>query len=473
MVCALPQLTRTPRSPRRAARHPRAHAPGARACLAATALVALALGGIAPAQAAGVGDVVANASPIGRVDSISTTINAITVVGWALDPDTSEPITVHVYVDGAPRAITADASRPDVAAAFGDGDRHGFATTIAAATGQHAVCVYAINTPAGDNPALKCATVTVANAEPIGRVDSISTTISSISVAGWALDPDTSDPITVHVYVDGAPRAIAADASRPDVAAAFGHGDRHGFATTVPVGVGNHAVCVYAINTPAGDNPTLECTTVAVVNSTPFGRIDSLSATWNHVTLTGWALDPDTSDPITVHVYVDRTPFAFTADTSRPDVGAAFGHGDRHGFTATADFGPGDHTVCVYGINTPAGDNAVIGCQHIGSVIVGYAATFLGVPYLWGGSTPAAFDCSGLTSYVYAHFGVHLPRTSTDQHNAGAVVDRSQALPGDLIWSPGHIAIYAGGNQLIDATPGNVVRFHAIYQSAPVFIRIG
>jgi hypothetical protein len=247
---------------------------------AATGLVAIALtGGLAPAQAAGAtvgtryADSVANAAPFGNVEQVTSTAGAISVVGWALDPDTTSPIAVHVYVDTAGRAVTASISRPDVGAAFGHGNLHGYATTIPAAPGGHTVCVYAINTPAGDNPTLGCRTVTVANAAPFGYVDSVTTTASSIAVAGWALDPDTTSPIAVHVYVDVTGTAVTADLSRPDVAAAFGDGDLHGYATTIAAGPGDHNVCVYAINTPAGDNPSLGCRIVTVISTvtTPTG----------------------------------------------------------------------------------------------------------------------------------------------------------------------------------------------------------
>jgi cell wall-associated NlpC family hydrolase len=109
-----------------------------------------------------------------------------------------------------------------------------------------------------------------------------------------------------------------------------------------------------------------------------------------------------------------------------------------------------------------------------GSAVVEIAAGLVGIPYVWGGTTPAGFDCSGFTSYVYAQVGITLPRTSGDQRYAGVEVPRDQAQPGDLIWSPGHISIYAGGNLQVDApTPGKSIQVREIWQSAPTFIRVG
>ena len=109
-----------------------------------------------------------------------------------------------------------------------------------------------------------------------------------------------------------------------------------------------------------------------------------------------------------------------------------------------------------------------------GNAVLEVAARYVGTPYVYGGSTPAGFDCSGFVSYVYAQLGVSLPRTDTAIKAAGTIISRADAQPGDLIWSPGHISIYAGGNDQVDSPrPGKSVQFRSIWQSAPVFVRIG
>jgi cell wall-associated NlpC family hydrolase len=109
-----------------------------------------------------------------------------------------------------------------------------------------------------------------------------------------------------------------------------------------------------------------------------------------------------------------------------------------------------------------------------GSAIVSIGMRYLGVPYLWGGETPAGMDCSGFTSYVFAQVGIDLPRTSSEQRYAGTEVPWSQAQPGDLLWSPGHIAIYAGDGMQIEApVPGKSVRYTQVWQSNPVVLRVG
>lgn len=109
-----------------------------------------------------------------------------------------------------------------------------------------------------------------------------------------------------------------------------------------------------------------------------------------------------------------------------------------------------------------------------GNAVLDIASRYIGVPYVFGGGTPSGFDCSGFTSYVYGQVGISLPRSSGAQRSAGTVVSRSEAKPGDLIWSPGHVAIYAGGNQQVDAPrPGKTIQYRSIWQSNPTFIRLG
>ena len=87
-----------------------------------------------------------------------------------------------------------------------------------------------------------------------------------------------------------------------------------------------------------------------------------------------------------------------------------------------------------------------------GQAVVDYACQFIGNPYVWGGtSLTNGADCSGFVQSVYAHFGVNLPRTSSEMRSAGRGVSYSEALPGDIICYDGHVGIYMGDGQIVNA----------------------
>jgi len=91
--------------------------------------------------------------------------------------------------------------------------------------------------------------------------------------------------------------------------------------------------------------------------------------------------------------------------------------------------------------------------RHERASIVRYARHFLGVPYVYGGSTPHGFDCSGFTRYVFAHFGVSLPHYTYAQYDLGHRVSRWALRAGDLVFfdGVGHVGLYIGHNLFIHA----------------------
>lgn len=98
------------------------------------------------------------------------------------------------------------------------------------------------------------------------------------------------------------------------------------------------------------------------------------------------------------------------------------------------------------------------------NAVIAYASKFLGTPYLWGGTTPSGFDCSGFTQYVYAHFGISIGRSTYNQINAGIQVSRNSLRTGDLVLfgsagDPHHVGIYLGNNTYIHSPhTGDVIK---------------
>lgn len=104
--------------------------------------------------------------------------------------------------------------------------------------------------------------------------------------------------------------------------------------------------------------------------------------------------------------------------------------------------------------------------------IVAYANTFIGVPYVWGGTTPRGFDCSGLMLYVYRHFGIKLPRLSQQQRYAGKVISKSEAQPGDMVNWYTHVGLYIGNGYMIHAPrPGRHVEISRVWGN-PTYVRV-
>jgi len=107
----------------------------------------------------------------------------------------------------------------------------------------------------------------------------------------------------------------------------------------------------------------------------------------------------------------------------------------------------------------PEGASVIPPSSHEG--VVGVALSYVGVPYVWGGSTPSGFDCSGLVMYAYAQLGVSLPHSSYAMWNMGVPVPEDQLQPGDLVFfnGLGHVGLYVGGGYFVHAPhTGTVVQ---------------
>jgi hypothetical protein len=303
----------------------------------------------------------------GSVESATEVTGGIRVTGWALDADTNASIDVHVYVDGVGAgSARASVYRPDVGAAFpGMGPYHGYDVTVPAGPGVRQVCVYGINVgPSGNgNALLGCRTVRVGN--PFGNFEGYRLGNGTITVTGWAIDPDTTGPVDIHVYIDGnGAGAGKANLSRPDVGQAYpAYGPNHGFDITVPISGGPHRVCVYAINTGSAGttNPELGCIQVDI--GSPIGNLDRVEPAPGGFVAEGWAVDlDDTSASLTVELRVDGRAAATTvADKPFPVLEAYIpGVGPNHGYRATVPAAPGRRTVSAVARNIGPGADKVL-----------------------------------------------------------------------------------------------------------------
>ena len=308
---------------------------------------------------------VATHNPTGAVERAGSLAGGVQVSGQVKDPDTTSPVELHVYVDGAwGGAFTASTARSD--------GRFGFDLALPVAPGTHQVCVYAINQGEGTtNPSLGCPTVSRLGGNPFGNFEGLGAAPGGARLTGWVLDPDDAAAVSVHVYVDGRwTRAVTAERSRADIGAAYPLlGPGHGFDVTLGMSVGTHEVCVYAINIAAGTtNPLLGCRAVTVLSGNPIGNFEGTRPASGQVTVNGWTLDSDVAQAIPVHVYVDGGwGGQHLADVLRPDVQSLYpGYSDQRGFSVTLNGLRGTQTVCVYAINVGAGSsNPLLGCRSV------------------------------------------------------------------------------------------------------------
>jgi hypothetical protein len=209
-------------------------------------------------------------NPVGRVDAVVPGVAAISLHGWAIDPDTpAAAIGVTAQMDGRYVTVRADSLRDDVGRHYPSyGSRHGFRLTLNAAPGWHTVCVRAVNAAGtGVTVSLGCRTVFVSGT-PIGHLDSVVASGQGILITGWALDPNSTAAVPVAIYEQPGGRQVSvwANQQRLDVAAHYPRwGAARGFKVLMPAIPGLHQVCVYARNIYGiGSTKALGCRSVLV-----------------------------------------------------------------------------------------------------------------------------------------------------------------------------------------------------------------
>lgn len=114
--------------------------------------------------------------------------------------------------------------------------------------------------------------------------------------------------------------------------------------------------------------------------------------------------------------------------------------------------------------------------QGDNNAIVDIAKSLIGTRYVYGGTTPRGFDCSGFTQYVYRMAGVNLPRTASEQSQVGVAVDKSQLKPGDLVFFQtvtngiSHVGIYIGNGNFIHASSGSSYKVKVTSLSSSYYV---
>lgn len=317
-----------------------------------TVCVAAASIGAGPASRLGCVTKTFDYGPYGHVDTAEAVPGALHVAGWAIDGDApTQPLTVTVSVDGYATPMTADQPRPDLLAKHPKaGAEHGFDVTLPADQGSHQVCVTVTNVGYGSNNSLGCSTV-VLNDDPRGKLETVAQSGTAIQVTGWTFDPDQPKRVLdVRVVADKAKTVVVpANQPRPDVAAANPQaGPDHGFSTLLHLAEGTHSICVSARNVGFGHRQQLGCRKLTL-SFTPTAQLLKTHATDTGAWVKGWASDPDTTDPISVQLTVDK--HLVTTVTAGADVPGHAGHG----FGVALPITSGTHRICAIGVNVGNG----------------------------------------------------------------------------------------------------------------------
>jgi cell wall-associated NlpC family hydrolase len=492
---------------------PRSHAAGLTA-LCASALAATCLTVVAFASNSTAA--VSAHNPRGAVDSFTLNGALVSFNGWVADPDLSGRVRVVVMLDGsAVRSTLANRLRPDVAKVFPRfGSLRGFSGSLALPTGKHTVCLIAGDLGVGSDTQLRCAALTVlasgtgtvsviSSRKAIGNVEgySYSPATQTLSVHGWALDPDTRSPTYVDMMVDGQSFGSAvAGGPRPDVARKYpSSGSTHGFSYTMqaPISPGNYRLCAVAINNAAGGNTILPCKVLTV---RPLGSPASLNVATNataaaaiqaqairsgaarassfpagansatRIALAARALLQQAAGRSTRPPAVNGIPAFAVASPSRvvdeqavmgprPSLGSypAVKTGGRTGISRSLQFyandalwTPGASGDGIFGAAPLLAANGSTVHPSLPGYPAGYsklraevaidaALAHIGDPYVWAAAGPGTFDCSGLTQWAWAKAGVSLAHYTGSQAVQGVRVQPNQLLPGDLVLFGGNV----------------------------------
>ena len=240
---------------------------------------------------------VGNKTPFGELNDLKAGTGQVTVRGWTIDMDKpTSALKVRVYIGGPVGTgerhdLVANLKRSEIGAIYtGTGKNHGFKATLTTELkGRQKVYVYAVNSPSGTNPLIGSGSVTIADPDPVGSVDTLETLPSQVRVAGWAADPNApTSSLQVQVYVGGKQGSSTAEVattttgskSTAAAKALSGAGTNSGYDTTfVTSKRGRQGVYVYAANTGPGADALIGKGTVTIPDPLEFTASVAISGT--------------------------------------------------------------------------------------------------------------------------------------------------------------------------------------------------
>jgi hypothetical protein len=372
--------------------------------------------------------IVVNFGPAGAITALAQVPGGIRLTGWAVDPDTTDPIQVQV-LDGDGGTPLGAALTANGAGTVRNGHQFSATYTVTASPtltqGDHTICVYGINVGEGQDQDIACQDISL-DFNPTARVTQVHQDIDGVQMIGTAIDPDTGDSIDVQLLLDGTlVRTVTA-----------GRGSRqHSYNEVLPADSGTHTVCAIAVNVQFGTANSDPACRQITLNYDPVGAYENLSRSGGQLTVSGWALDAGSTSPVTVSATLDGAP-ATSALASRTgaDVPGSYAgtFGTSHGFSFTVPADDGEHTVCLTATNGSTGNGAGattdLGCQLIIAVhpvapsapqSVTAVGGFGGATVSWlapaddGGAPPSRYTVTSSPGGISTTVKVPAPTTGT------------------------------------------------------------
>jgi hypothetical protein len=315
-------------------------------------------------------------TPEGEI-SVTGSYSGIQLNGWAIDPDAvTSNVVIAVQIGSVWRQVTANSSGTDLSANYpGAGSNHAVNATIPFESGTQVVCLYLVNAGgAGSMGSAGCKTVNIPVApSPVVSIDTVSANSGRIQVSGWAVNPD-NPTVGVNLAINIGSRWIQATGGQANSIAASqvsGAGPNQGFTAQFDAPPGQQTFCVWA-NKTNGSAVMVGCRTVLVAEQrAAAGAIESATVSGNTITLTGWAVWPD-SPSTSVHLAanVGSSWTSISADQNNNAANNSYpGVGNAHGFSVTIPANSGSQSICIWTTN-PASGPSILGCR---TVVVGVA----------------------------------------------------------------------------------------------------
>jgi len=222
--------------------------------------------------------------------------------------------------------------------------------------------------------------------------------------------------------------------------------------------VGTMAIPAFAL-TP-GQTPNNSSSVTAAVNAARASQSQTVSAAGSKANTT------IARDNYTTTVPVVKTPTT-TASTTLSTAATQTAVAKRAAFAASTAYS--GQTAADY-LAAPAHPSFSL------AAVYQTALQYVGTPYVFGGATPAGFDCSGFVMFVYAQYGISLAHSVPAQSAAGTTISEADAQPGDIVVlnNGSHDGFYAGNGMILDAPkPGGAVSVRPLWTSDVHFVRFG